>query len=129
VEHNRVILDHEPGRRHLLETRRAPVNIENPPASSAVEVVVVRLGNMRKFVARRLAGNRHRHDEPLVFEPPQRPVDRAQPQRCQAFRGHGMNLGRAQRPPGASESSLDRFSLLRHPCHHWSRLVCMLRTD
>lgn len=83
VEHNRVILDHESGRGHFGKTGRAPVDVEHPSAPSAVKMVVVRSGNLSEFIAWRLAGDRDGRDEPLFFKPPQRSVDRAQPERRQ----------------------------------------------
>ena len=64
IENDLVILDAKARRRHFLDTIEAFFEFEYLTANAAQKVMMMAL--VRTFVTRRLAGNFHRDDAPLV---------------------------------------------------------------
>jgi hypothetical protein len=86
-----MTVDHEPRRRKVLEVARARMDIENPLALAALEVVVVPL--MRDLVSRVLAREQDGQERTVVDQLLEISVHRRQAQRGRLGLCAGEDLG------------------------------------
>ena len=90
-----MIFDAKARRCHFLDTIGAFFELEYLTANAAQKVMMMAL--VRTFVTRRLAGNFHRDDAPLVRQRFEGSVNGCQSDRRHFLQGESMDFGWSQR--------------------------------
>lgn len=115
VQHDFVCFEHESAGCQIREITRAALNLEDPIAQTAAEVMMMRTA--RAFIARRLTGQLHRHQPSAFDERIDRPIDRGDAQ-AGHLRATGFeHLGRSQWTGRALKHLANGIALLRVAFH------------
>jgi len=117
MEQQVVPADREAGRGQLVQTLRTAGHVEDPPAGTAVEMMMMPRCRVGTLVPRRLARDGHRYRGAIVKQGVQGPVDGRYAETGYRQGGQGQHLGRAQRPASLLDHATDCVSLLGIPVH------------
>ena len=105
MEQQVVPADREAGRGQLVQTLRTAGHVEDPPAGTAVEMIMMPRCRVGTLVPRRLARDGHRYHGAIVKQGVQGPVDGRYAETGYRQGGYGQHLGRAQRPASLRHTS------------------------
>ena len=104
-------LEREPFGEKLVEPARAAVNVEESIADRAVEVVVVRFGDAREFVAIAAPGHQHRRDFTGLLKSTHGAIHRSQAQGLHGFQGQFVDLRNGEWSSGLGDDGSDCLEL------------------